>query len=125
MRYLTSVVLLVLAACGGKADPDPAPAPQVFDPTGFYEFTAEVEGQQVPGTLEITGSPGDYRGALTIQIGAEISVTSVTVQGTLMTLLLATPDGEATVEATFEGDIFTGRWMLGQQSGPIRGRRRR
>ena len=137
-RLLTlAIATLALSACASSGTqssapaPTPvatapavvAPAPAAFNPAGAYDFTTEVNGAPMKGTLTITGKPGAYGGKMTSDIMPELPINSVLVEGQTVKLLADTPQGSVTINITFVGDTFTGNWELGGQGGNLTGKR--
>jgi hypothetical protein len=123
MRYLFVLALVASASCAGASRSEVAPQP--LNPVGTWDFTADFEGQEIAGTLEITGSPGAFAGSVQTDIGPDAPLSSVTIEGQIVTLIAETPDGPAVLELTVEGDTFGGTWALGAAGGTLRGTRRR
>lgn len=123
MRYLLVLALVTSTACAGASRSEIAPQP--LDPMGAWDFVADFEGQEIPGSFEITGAPGAYEGTVHTDIGPDAPISSVVINGQTMTVIAETPDGPATLEVTVEGDSFGGTWALGAAGGAIRGTRRR
>jgi hypothetical protein len=119
---LSAAVVLLAAACAAAPRVPAAPAP--VEPVGSYEFTTLYSGQQVMGTIEITGTPGAYRGRVTSDVLPEFPVQSVVVEGQEMRVAAQTPGGVATFRMTFAGGgDFVGAWELGGDTGELAGRR--
>jgi hypothetical protein len=135
MRTLATALLLIAAGCAPApaAAPSamPAPAPQpaaapagVLNPVGKYEFTTSLQGQALTGAMEITGTPGAYKGRITTSATEPIEITAVTVNGREMVVTGETPDGTLTVRMTFtDGQSFTGGWSLAGDGATMTGHR--
>ena len=122
---------LIMAACASK-QPEPVfvPAPTlqptvaaVLDPVGSYEFATTVNGQFVNGTMSIAGAPGAYKGRILTNMFPEIPIAGVVVDGQTMVVRGNMPDGELTLNLKFKGEIFTGNWALGDESGAFTGKK--
>jgi hypothetical protein len=132
MKVWMIAALAVAAACAGNepapvAPPPPPPAavvPANVDPVGNYEFVTTVEGQEVTGTMSVTGTPGAYSGKILTSMFPEMPVHGATVAGQSMIVKTSTPDGEILLHFKFEGDGFIGHWEFnGQPGGNFTGKR--
>ncbi|HEY0021277.1 MAG TPA: hypothetical protein VGB24_00145 [Longimicrobium sp.] len=136
---LAATLALGLAACATANTGTPAPETTAttmtttvattpsaaLNPVGAYEFATQVGGQDVTGTMEITGTPGAYTGRLVTNHFPEFPVRSASAAGQEMTVVAETPNGNVTFRLTFTGNAFTGGWTQGGDSGAITGRRTR
>jgi hypothetical protein len=131
MKAWKIAALMVAAACSGNepaptvAPPPPAAVvPANVDPVGSYEFVTTVEGQEVTGTMTVTGTPGAYTGKILTSMFPEMPVHGATVAGQSMIVKTSTPDGEILLHFKFEGNAFTGHWEFnGQPGGNFTGKR--
>ncbi len=122
MRMKVGVLAtLFLAGCASAGGRDAVPTD--VDPVGSYTLTTTIQGTQVNGQMRIQGEPGAYSGAVYTGFTGEIPIRSVSVDGNQVFIMADTPDGPVDVQITFDGDTFTGTWMLGPERGPIQGRR--
>ena len=72
MKY-AAFALVVLGLVGQQTT-----APKPFDPVGKYSIsTTSDSGQAITGTLEITGTPGNYKGSTTISDGTVFGFSDV------------------------------------------------
>lgn len=117
-RILAAALVLLTAAC---ASTPRGPAP--LNPVGTFELETTVNGNAVTGSVEVTGQPGAYGGTIRTSVTPDIPITSVTVSGQEMVVTGDTPDGPVTLNFTFTGDTFTGRWELNGGGEPLSGRR--
>lgn len=134
---LAATVALALGACataapapsgspaGTTTAPASASASAAIDPVGAYEFTAQVNGQAVTGTMEISGTPGAYTGRVVTSRFPEFPLRSASAAGQELTVVAQTPNGDVTFRMMFTGADFTGGWTLAGDSGPLSGRRTR
>lgn len=116
------IATAVAAACarGGAEPPTPAP----LDPVGTYSFETTVEGQTVTGRVVIRGEPGSYTGMIEPDVGPPpMEIYSVTVDGQQLTAVADAGGEDVVLTLTFDGDNFTGTWVLGFDSGVLVGRR--
>ena len=119
LGVLSVVLLTACATAGGTGEAGPA----AVDPVGSYTLTAIIEGSPVRGQMRITGEPGAYGGAVYTSFTGELPIRSVTVDGNQVFITASTPDGPVDVQVTFDGDTFSGSWMMGPDTGAIEGRR--
>jgi len=121
-RSATLLLIAVLAACAGNPAP-PAPAP--FEPTGAYDFSTNVDGTLVSGTLTVIDGTSGLRGTVTTDVTEPLSLSSVRVEERTVTGTGSTPDGTFSITMTVAEDgTFTGGWSLGAMSGSVTGRKR-
>lgn len=99
-------------------------AAPAIDITGSYDYTAEVDGEAVPGRIDITRSGGGYAVTMTSAMGA-VETSNVRRDGNRLTMDANTPGGAATVELTWtDRDHFAGIGLLGGRAHDITGIRR-
>jgi hypothetical protein len=118
---LALIAAATTAACASGGPEVPAP---LRNPTGMYDFTTELEGQTITGTVEITGTEGAYTGWVSTDVTEPIPVTSVTVVENEMTVLAQAPDAPVTMVFTFTGNDFVADWEYAGQVGVARGSKR-
>lgn len=118
-----SLTLIALATAQACASGPGVPAP-LRNPAGMYDFTTEVQGQAVSGTVEITGTEGNYAGWIRTSISEPIPVQSVTISMDTMTVVAQAPDAPVTMIFTFEGNAFVADWEYAGQVGVARGSKR-
>lgn len=103
------------AAAAPAATPAPAPAPAAAaaapsDLVGSWDFTVDVQGQVIGGEMVLTLSGSSWGGTVTPQGMSPATVRTVTIRERRVSIVIDTPDGEA----TFEGDLSTdGRTLSG------------
>lgn len=115
------VIMFVVGACASGGPGVPAP---LQNPAGMYDFTTDVKGQPVSGTVEITGTAGNYTGWVRTDITEPLPVTSVIVAEGTMTVVAQAPDAPVTMIFTFQGTDFTAEWEYGGQTGVAKGSKR-
>ena len=118
LGVLSAVFLTACATAGTPRD-----GPVDVDPVGSYTLTAIIQGSPVRGQMRIAGEPGAYTGAVYTSFTGELPIRSVTVDGDRVFITADTPDGPVDVQITFDGETFSGTWMLGPDTGSIEGRR--
>ncbi len=122
MRTMAGVLsVLLVSACASAGGRDAGPVE--MDPVGSYTLTTVIQGSPVSGQMRIAGEPGAYIGAVYTGLTGELPITSVSVDGSQLFITAETPDGPVDVRITFDGDSFSGTWMLGPETGAIQGRR--
>lgn len=137
--------LVVLAACATTPKPDVQPAPEplpaqttppgssastgttaAFDPVGTYDFTANMQGQAIRGTMVLTRGPDGRLGGEVNSDQGLVIFTSITLEGRKMTAAGAVQNGPAvSFEVQFTGDEFAGNFWVQETTGTISGVRRR
>ena len=103
-----------------------AAASAARSPVGVYDYSAQLQGQDVTGTITITSAAdGTYGGQVTVSTLPEpLPVTSVTTEGEKLTVSFTSPQGPSRMEIQLSGVEFTGQWFYADQSSPLRGKRR-
>jgi hypothetical protein len=122
----TTVVLLSLVLVTGacsllKPGSSAPPEPKEFTPVGIYDFSAELDGTPFTGRITITGKPGEYGGMVTTNISDPAAISSVLVNGPVITVVATTPAGNATFQLNMSGNAFTGSWAQGSEAGTLTG----
>ena len=97
------------------------PEPKESTPVGIYDFSAELDGTPFTGRITITGKPGEYGGMVTTNISDPAAITSVLVNGPVITVVARTPAGNETVQLNMSGNSFTGSWAQGAEAGTLTG----
>lgn len=102
-----------------------APVPTAFDPVGMYDFTTQVNGEAVAGTLQISrNSAGGYGGSLNAAGMPPATIQSVTVSGQTMTLVADVGGQSVTMNLTMSGNTFSGSWTGAGGAGDVKGTKR-
>lgn len=115
-------LLLVTGACSLLKPGSSAPTePKEFTPVGIYDFSAELDGTPFTGRITITGRPGEYGGMVTTNISDPAAISSVLVNGPVITVVATTPAGNATFQLNMSGNTFTGSWAQGSEAGTLTG----
>ena len=107
MKY-SAFALVVLGLIGQQTT-----APKPFDPVGKYSISTTSEtGAAVTGTLEITGTPGAYKGQTTISDGTVLGISEVmTSPNGLMAVSELPNGGVALVKLVRDASgKYTGAW---------------
>ena len=111
----------------GRATPPEVravPAVANIDASGTYDFTTQVQGQDVSGTINIVSRNGEYSGVISTNATPDMAIASVTVKGSLVTVIADSGQGDVVLEFTVTGQDIDGRWSLGGDAGTFRGRKR-
>lgn len=131
-KLILAAALSLAAACStapaGETGPAPssgATASAAVNPVGRYEFTTDVQGQSVNGTVVIAGNPGAYTGQVTTSITPPLPISGVTVNGREVVVVGTGPDGGTlTFRMNFtDATNFNGNWEVGGDTGTLTGRR--
>jgi hypothetical protein len=83
----------------------PQPAPAALDPAGKWSFsTHDEDGTALTGTMEITGQPGSYHGAITVTgMDDKLPITDVAVSSNLVIVLANTQEGTPAIVKIWKG----------------------
>jgi hypothetical protein len=124
---------IILTACSGQSahsrpsasPPEPeAVAEPTIDPVGAFDFSTDVEGQPVTGTITISGATGGYSGSLSSDMGGG-TLRSIAVEGMELSFISYMPDATVYVVLVFEDQAsFSGEWDAEGTFGYISGTRR-
>ena len=108
---------LVLGACAPPAPPPPPP----LDPTGTYAISIDAQGQQIRGTVIISGTARAYTGSIDTDMGGA-SLADIVVDGNRVTFTI--PEAGVAFQVVFEGAGFTGTFDGAMGAGNIVGTKR-
>ncbi len=128
-RLLLAAALLAPVAVPATAhaqSPAPAPAPTpAFDHAGRYTFTTMVQGGEVPFEMVIERKEdGTLTGKVLSTSFGEMPFVSLAAEGRTARGSLMSPGGEAAFEfAVAEDGTIEGKWALGADSAPLKGRK--
>lgn len=142
MRIRTLATLgaaaMVSAACSTKTStsttvsgtpvltqlPAPVAAPAV-DPAGKWLVALVAQGQQMNLTMDlIKNADGSWGGNFTSDMFPPMTITKAELTGNKMVITLPVPTGDmATMNFTFNGDIFEGEWSMPGDGSKASGRR--
>lgn len=106
--------------------PPAPPATGTADLSGEWGWSVDIGGQAVSGTMTLTRSGTTYGGSVVPDGMTPATVRTVTIVGDRVTIMIDTPDGEATVEATLSADrrALSGTLAFNGMTGQFNGRRR-
>ena len=108
----STLAATILTACAsGPSGPPP------FDPVGSYQYTADVDGQAVPGSLTIEEAEDGYTGLIHSDMFPPIPINSVTVVEQVVTIEAAGPNGPLLIEFLVADGVLDGTWAMGEQGG--------
>ena len=111
-HLLATLLLATTAACATFAS-----GPPPFDPVGSYAYSAEVNGQAVPGTLTIEEGEDGYTGGIFSDAFPPIPINSVEIQDQTMTIAAMGPNGPLLIKCTITDAGLQGTWTMAEQSG--------
>jgi hypothetical protein len=111
---------VVASACAGGTGGGGTPSPAPLDPTGRWQETTTVQGQGIPVTIVISGTPGAYAGSLEPAPDIPpIALNRIEVAGTTLTMSGAVMGQALTLVLVVDGNDMAGTWSSGGNSGPI------
>ena len=132
MKTMGLMVLVVLGttACPRRVEVESEPnryqatAVATIDITGTYDYTVDVDGDLVPGRIDIARAGDGYSVDMTSAMG-EIETRNVRREGNRLIMQATTPGGDAELELSWtDRDTLTGIGYIGGQAYPIAGTRR-
>jgi hypothetical protein len=120
MKALLAGLTLMLAGCSAAVQQAP-----VFDPVGVYDFTTDVQGTPVSGTITLRRTDTGYSGTVSSDMTGDMPA-SATVTGRRAELRANTEQGPLTLSFDVaEDDTIAGSWQIaGGPTGTFAGRRR-
>jgi len=96
-----------------------------LNPIGTFDFSAiGPDGSASNGFFTITSTPGGYVGRIEREGLGGTDLTSIAVEGQVMTLSAVIPEGTVVLTLTFTGTEFAGKWAIPGAEGAITGKRR-
>lgn len=130
MKTTGLMVLVVLGttACPRRVEVESEPnryeASAALDVTGSYDYTVNVDGDLVPGRIDVVRVGDAYRVDMTSQMGA-IETRNVRREGDKLIMDASTPGGDAVIELNWtDRDRVTGVGYIGGQAYLMTGTRR-
>jgi hypothetical protein len=133
MRSLVSALLVALVVIAvpttssAQGSPPPVPTDTTFDAKGPYELFIDIQGQQLPIALELWQEDGKWLGTITAQQMGSSNLTSVKVEGRILTLGLPSPQGDgSTIVMELEvkvDNVVAGSLSVQGQGIPIGGKK--
>jgi hypothetical protein len=129
-RTMIPCLAALALACAAPVQEAPvreAPAQQAtFDPAGIYDFTTDVQGTQVGGTLTLSRTAdGGYTGLIWSDMTGDLPVQDVILEGRRARILAPTPEGDLLMIVEFLEDRMAGNWELSTGlAGAVSGRKR-
>jgi hypothetical protein len=115
------------AAPAAAAVPAAASVPAAaVDLAGTWDFTVDAGGQVIAGEILMTRSGATYTGTVSPQGMGTLDIRSVTIAGMRVVIVVATPDGDAVMDATLTEDrrAMSGAVAVQGQPMPFSARRR-
>jgi len=137
--FLFPVLFFGISACASNPEPDSPllpptrtdPQPQIqrmgaLEPVGNYEFATVVDGQSVAGTINISRTTeGKLVARVSTDLTGDIPISSVTVEGSRVTMTGNMPDGQLGFTMEFKNsNEFSGSWSYAGMSGAFDGKRK-
>jgi hypothetical protein len=122
-RLLAVLMLAIALPAAVRAQ---EPAKPAIDPVGKYAVQAVVQGQSANFDLVIEKKEdGTYGGTMSNPDYGQSTVASLKVEGRIIKLVLATPQGtEAVVEVTVAEDgTIDGSWSMQGDGGKVTGKK--
>lgn len=109
---LALIAAAVAASCAtGPSGPPP------FDPVGTYSYSAEVDGEIVPGSMTIEAAEDGYTGQILSDFFPPIPINAVTVLDQAVTIEASGPNGPLVIEFMAVEGTLGGTWAMGEQGG--------
>lgn len=114
-RPLTTVLILTLAAACASGPSGPPP----FDPVGTYDFSADLNGEALTGTMVIEATGEGYTGELATPMLPipPAPINSVQVVDQTVTIEADGPEGLLLIELVVTDTGLEGTWAMGEGSG--------
>ncbi len=112
-----SILTSILAATSLTACATGPSGPPPFDPVGTYAYTADVDGQAVPGSMTIEQGEDGFTGLIHSDMFPPIPISSVTVMDQVVTIEAAGPNGPLLIEFLAADGVLDGTWAMGEQGG--------
>ncbi|MCY4398177.1 MAG: hypothetical protein OXE96_02380 [Gemmatimonadetes bacterium] len=114
-----SILTGILAAASLTACASGPSGPPPFDPVGSYSYTADVDGQVVPGSMTVEVAEAGYTGLIHSDMFPPIPINSVTVLDQMVTIEASGPSGPLLIEFVAVEGVLQGTWAMGEQGGTI------
>lgn len=114
-RPLTAVLTLALAAACATGPSGPPP----FDPVGTYDFSADLNGEALTGTMIIEAAGDGYTGELSTPMLPipPSPINSVEVADRTVTIEADGPEGLLLIELVVTDTGLEGTWAMGEGGG--------
>ncbi len=112
-RVPLALIAATLAASCATGPSGPPP----FDPVGTYSYSAEVDGQIIPGSMTIEVAGDGYTGQIRSDFFPTIPINAVTVVDQAVTIEASGPDGPLLIEFAAVEGALGGTWAMGEQGG--------
>jgi len=125
IRLLASLALALVVPGALHAQGETKPAATAIDPVGKYTVSAVVQGQAADFDMVVEKKEdGSYTGTLTNPGFGTSIITSLKVEGRVMKIVLATPQGvDAVAELTLaEDNTLDGTWSMQGDGGKMTGK---
>jgi len=84
---------------------------------GGIRYSAEVDGQIIPGSMTIEAAGDGYTGQIRSDFFPTIPISAVTVVDQAVTIEASGPDGPLLIEFVAVERTLDGTWAMGEQGG--------
>lgn len=104
----------------------PAPADAASELPGTWDFTADVMGETTTGVLTITREGGSLGGTVTSSVfpNVTLSIGGIETRGDRVTIVVASPEGDVTLQGMVSDGEILGQWFAAGDSGPFHAKKR-
>lgn len=126
IRTLAVLALALVLPAALRAQGEAKPAGPAIDPVGKYSVSAVVQGQAADFEMVVEKKDdGSYTGTLSNPNFGTSIITSLKVEGRIMKIVLATPQGvDAVAELTLNTDnTVDGSWSMQGDGGRMTGKK--
>ena len=121
---LMLALAFIIASCAASGTGSTAAAKKKeYDPTGQWEYVVDTPDGGSGGTMTIAGAPGAYTGMMSTDQFGDLELMGLDIVDQNMTASIEVMGMGADIEATFEGDTFSGAVYLGEDAFPVEGNR--
>ncbi len=126
IRTLAVLALALVLPAALRAQGEVKPAGPAIDPVGKYSVSAVVQGQAADFEMVVEKKDdGSFTGTLSNPNFGTSIITSLKVEGRIMKIVLATPQGvDAVAELTLNTDnTIDGSWSMQGDGGRMTGKK--
>lgn len=113
---LAAPLALIAATLAASCATGPS-GPPPFDPVGTYAYSAEVDGQIIPGSMTIEAAEDGYTGQIMSDFFPAIPINAVIVVDQAVTIEASGPDGPLLIDFVAVEGTLDGTWAMGDQGG--------
>lgn len=94
------------------------------DPIGVYDFTTDVDGMPLTGTIHIEKAAEVLGGRIDSDMTGPMPITAVTIAEDGVSLSFQSPEGPGTFQLVIDEMELSGSWEVAGMSGQVAGRKR-